>query len=71
MKVIKEDINRIASPGSMHDTGFLGLVHWDDPEGWDAEGGSGWGTHVHPWLIHVKVWQKLLLYYIVIYYIVK
>ena len=22
------------------------------------EGGSGWGTHVHPWLIHVKVWQK-------------
>ena len=23
-------------------------------------GGSGWGTHVHPWLIHVNVWQKLL-----------
>ena len=23
---------RIASPGSMHDTGCLGLVHWDDPE---------------------------------------
>ena len=22
------------------------------------EGGSGWGTHVHPWLIHVNVWQK-------------
>ena len=22
------------------------------------EGGSGWGTHVHPWLIHVSVWQK-------------
>ena len=22
-----------ASPGSMHDTGCLGLVHWDDPEG--------------------------------------
>ena len=23
-----------------------GLVHWDDPEGWDGEGdgGSGWGT---------------------------
>ena len=29
---------RIASPGSMHDTGCLGLVHWDDPEGWDGEG---------------------------------
>ena len=24
---------RIASPGLMQDTGFLGLVHWDDPEG--------------------------------------
>ena len=22
------------------------------------EGGSGWGTHVNPWLIHVNVWQK-------------
>ena len=26
------------------------------------EGGSGWGTHVNPWLIHVKVWQKPLQY---------
>ena len=25
-------------------------------------GGSGWGTHVHPWLIHVNVWQKPLQY---------
>ena len=25
-------------------------------------GGSGWGTHVHPWLIHVSVWQKPLQY---------
>ena len=24
---------------SMHDTGCLGLVHWDDPEGWYREGG--------------------------------
>ena len=32
----------IASPGSMHETGCLGLVHWDDPEGWEGEGcGSG------------------------------
>ena len=22
-----------------------------------CEGGSGLGTHVHPWLIHVNVWQ--------------
>ena len=31
---------RIAGPGSMHDTGCLGLVHWDDPEGWYQEGGG-------------------------------
>ena len=24
----------------MHDTGCLGLVHWDDPEGWYREGGG-------------------------------
>ena len=22
----------------------------------------GWGTHVHPWLIHVNAWQKPLQY---------
>ena len=33
-------LKRIASPGSMHDTGCLGLVHWDDPEGWYGEGGG-------------------------------
>ena len=22
------------------------------------EGGSGWGTCVHPWWIHVDVWQN-------------
>ena len=39
-----------------------GLVHWEDPEGWDGERGSGWGTHVNLWLIHVNVWQKPLKY---------
>ena len=42
----------------MHEAGCSGLVHWDDPEGWDGEVGSGWGAHVHRWLIHVNVWQK-------------
>ena len=55
-------VKRITSPGSMHDTGCLGLVHWDDPEGWDGEGGekgcSGWGTHVYLWRIQVDVWQN-------------
>ena len=33
-------MKRVASPGSMHDTGCLELVHWDDPEGWNGEGGG-------------------------------
>ena len=37
---------QIASPGSMEDTGCLGLVHWDDPEGWYREGG---GRGVQDW----------------------
>ena len=34
----------------MHETGCSGLVHWDDPEGWDGEGGGGVvqdGEHMH------------------------
>ena len=42
----------------MYKAGCSGLVHWDDPERWDGDGGSGWGTHVHPWLINVSVCQK-------------
>ena len=33
-------MKRDASPGSMHDTGGLGLVHWDDPEWGYWEGGG-------------------------------
>ena len=33
-------MKRVTSPGLMHDTGCLGLVHWDDPEGWYVEGGG-------------------------------
>ena len=32
----------ITGPGSMHETGCSGLVRWDDPEGWDGEGGGRW-----------------------------
>ena len=31
---------QITSPGSTQDTGSLGLVHWDDPEGWYGERGG-------------------------------
>ena len=35
-------MKQITGKGSMHETGCSGLVHWDDPEGWDGEeGGSG------------------------------
>ena len=44
-------MKQIASPGSMYETGCLGLVHWDDPEGWDEEGGGrgvqDWDTCIH------------------------
>ena len=43
-------MKQIASPGLMHETGCSGLVHWDDPEGWDRErGGTGVqdGEHVY------------------------
>ena len=33
-------MKQITSPSTMHDTGCLGLVHWDDPEGWYGEGGG-------------------------------
>ena len=33
-------VKQIAGSGSMHEMGHSGLVHWDDPEGWDGEGGG-------------------------------
>ena len=42
-------VKQTTSPGSMHETGCSGLVHWDDPEGWDGEGagrGAQDGEHV-------------------------
>ena len=41
---------RIASPCPMQDTACLGLVPWDDPEGWYGEGGGEGvqdGEHVY------------------------
>ena len=33
-------MKQITSPGLMHETECSGLVHWDDPEAWDGEGGG-------------------------------
>ena len=46
----------ITSPGSMHETGRSGPVHWDDPKGWVGEEG-GWGVqdgehmYTHGWFM--------------------
>ena len=69
---ILSSVKQITSPGWMHEThasvlraGALGRPRG---MGWGGrrEGGSGWGTHVNLWLIHVNVWQKPLQYYKVI-----
>ena len=49
-------VKQITSPGSMHETGCSGLVHWDDPEGWDEEGGGrgvqdGEHMYTHGWFM--------------------
>ena len=46
----------IASPDLMHETGRSGLVYWDDPEGWDREGGGrevqdGEHMYTHGWFM--------------------
>jgi len=43
-------MKRITSPGSMNDTECLGLVHWNESEGWYGEGGGEGvqdGEHVY------------------------
>ena len=56
----------MTSASSMNEAGHPKSLLWDNPDGLGEEAGgeegSGWGTHVHPWWIHVNVWQKLLQY---------
>ena len=55
-------MKRIVSPGSMHDTGCLGLMPWDNPEGWYGEGRVRGVQDVEYMFPHggfmVNVWQK-------------
>ena len=51
---------RIASLGSMQDTGCLGLVHWDDPEGWYGEGA---GRGVQDWELMYTCGRFMLIQY--------
>ena len=49
---------QITSPGWMHETSArawcTGKTQTDRVER-EVVGGSGWGIHVNPWLIHVNV----------------
>ena len=46
----------------MHDTGYLGLVHWDDKEGWyGEEGGRGFQDvdHIYSHGIFMSMYGKV------------
>ena len=53
-----------AQVGCMRQVLGPGALGWPRGMGWRVrqEGGSGWGTHVNPWLIHINVRQKPLQY---------
>ena len=49
-------VKQIASPGSMHETGRSGPVHWDNSEGSDGAGGGrevqdGGHMYTHGWFM--------------------
>ena len=49
-------VKQLTSPGLMPETWSSGLVHWDDPEGWDGEKGERGAqdrehTHAHGWFM--------------------
>ena len=56
-------VKGITSPGLMHDTGCSGLVHWDDPERWDWDGGgfrmgnTDWADSCHCMENHYNIVQ--------------
>ena len=51
-------VKQITTPGWMHETSAQAWCTGKTQGiGWRGtwEGGSGWGTHVNPWMIHVNV----------------
>ena len=56
-------MKRVASPDSMHDTGCLGLVHWDDPEeGYGDRAGFRMGSTGIPVADSFRCLAKLIQY---------
>ena len=59
-------MKRVASPGLMHGTGCLGLVHWDDPEGGQGReegGGFRMGNAGIPVADSFRYLSKLIQYF--------
>ena len=56
-------VKRIASLGLMHDTECSGLVHWDEPEGWDGEGGIRMGNTCTLMVDSSQCMAKAIQYY--------
>ena len=51
-------VKQITSPGWMHETSAWAWCTGKTQRDWverEVGGGSGWGIHVTPWLIHVNV----------------
>ena len=49
-------VKQITRPGGMHETSAWAWCTGKTQRNWvEREGGSGWGIHVNPWLIHVNV----------------
>ena len=54
-------MKQVASPGSMHNNACLGLVHWDDSEGWYGEGGGRRvqvGEHMNTCGVFISIFGK-------------
>ena len=59
-------MKQITSLGSMHETGCSGLVHWDDPEGWDRQRGGRGFQDGEPMTNSCQCMAKPIQYYKVI-----
>ena len=54
-------VKQMTSASSMHEAGTQSRCSGTTQRGGvgrEVGEGSGWGTQVHTWLIHVDVWQK-------------
>ena len=54
-------VKQITSSGWMHETSAQGwCTGKTQRDGMERKGGSGWGAHGNPWLLHVNVCENPL-----------